>query len=201
MAKLFYTLKEAAEKLKMSEMQVRELASHGQLQEFRDRDKLMFKVDQVNLLAMDDEDTEIIPLAEPSPGNIFEEKPDEDGTSLLDLTRDLDADEGSGLLDLTMESDDTKLGQSLLEGLDDYRNGRGRVLLRDERPATTIDRFAHFTQKEMQAIRTALTILNIANDREPAVKHLLDEIDNSEVFAIRRHRRRGGFFSRLFGIC
>lgn len=47
-AKLFYTLEETAEKLSMSVDQVKQLAKDGQLQLFRDRDKLMFKVDQVD---------------------------------------------------------------------------------------------------------------------------------------------------------
>jgi hypothetical protein len=69
MAKLFYTLEEAAAKLKKSEADVKALVSSGQLQEFRDRDKLMFKVDQVNLLAGGDDDSSasasgVIPLAE-----------------------------------------------------------------------------------------------------------------------------------------
>ena len=51
MAKMFYTLDEASQKLGKSEDEVRELASSGQLQEFRDRDQLMFKVEQVDLLA------------------------------------------------------------------------------------------------------------------------------------------------------
>jgi len=51
MAKMFYTLEEAAEKLGKGEDEVRELASSGRIQEFRDREKLMFKVDQVDLLA------------------------------------------------------------------------------------------------------------------------------------------------------
>lgn len=66
MAKIFYTLEEAALKLKMSETQVKELVSSGQLQEFRDRDRLMFKVDQVNLLAQGDhgsDESGVIPLA------------------------------------------------------------------------------------------------------------------------------------------
>lgn len=56
MAKMFYTLEEAASKLGMSESEVQNLAESGQLQEFRDRERLMFKVDQVDLLAGDDAD-------------------------------------------------------------------------------------------------------------------------------------------------
>lgn len=66
MAKLFYTLEEAAKRLGKSEAELKQMVSSGQLQEFRDRDRLMFKVDQVNLLASgaDDEGGAGIPLAE-----------------------------------------------------------------------------------------------------------------------------------------
>lgn len=63
MAKLFYTLEEAAGKLSMSAGDVQKLVSSGQLQEFRDREKLMFKVDQVDLLASGHDD-EHIPLVD-----------------------------------------------------------------------------------------------------------------------------------------
>lgn len=56
MAKMFYSLEEAATKLGMDVAEVQSLAESGQLQEFRDRDKLMFKVEQVDLLAGDDDD-------------------------------------------------------------------------------------------------------------------------------------------------
>ena len=64
MAKLFYTLEEAAEKLGKSEDEVQGLIESGQLQEFRDRDRVMLKVDQVDLLASGEEDIDHIPLAE-----------------------------------------------------------------------------------------------------------------------------------------
>jgi hypothetical protein len=53
MAKMFYSLEEAAEKLGKSTDEVRGLVENGQLQEFRDRDRLMFKREQVDLLAGD----------------------------------------------------------------------------------------------------------------------------------------------------
>ncbi|HCT44132.1 MAG: hypothetical protein CMJ35_03500 [Phycisphaerae bacterium] len=69
MAKMFYTLDEAAAKLGMSETDVQSLAESGQLQEFRDRDKLMFKVEQVDLLAGDGDDIDDdITLADTSGG-------------------------------------------------------------------------------------------------------------------------------------
>lgn len=72
MAKMFYTLEEAASKLGMSESDVQSLAESGQLQEFRDRDKLMFKVEQVDLLAGDGDGDgeEEITLADTSPGEV-----------------------------------------------------------------------------------------------------------------------------------
>jgi hypothetical protein len=57
MAKMFYTIEEVATKLGKSEDDIREMANSGQIQEFRDRDKLMFKVEQIDLLAGGDEDT------------------------------------------------------------------------------------------------------------------------------------------------
>src|SRR5687767_434209 len=57
MAKMFYTLEEVAQKLKKSPDEVKAMAKSGQIQEFRDRDKLMFKVDQIDLLAGSDEES------------------------------------------------------------------------------------------------------------------------------------------------
>jgi excisionase family DNA binding protein len=51
MAKMFYSLEEAAQKLGVSEDKVKEMAGSGTLQQFRDRDKVMFKVEQVDKLA------------------------------------------------------------------------------------------------------------------------------------------------------
>jgi excisionase family DNA binding protein len=52
MAKMFYTIEEAAERLGVSQDQVKQLATGGKLQQFRDRDKLMFKREQVDALAL-----------------------------------------------------------------------------------------------------------------------------------------------------
>lgn len=51
MAKMFYTLQETAEKLGVGESDIKQMATQGKLQQFRDRDKLMFKRDQVDSLA------------------------------------------------------------------------------------------------------------------------------------------------------
>lgn len=63
MDKMFYSTEEAAAKLGKSVDAVKDMAAKGQLQEFRDRDKLMFKREQVDLLAGGHEEGDIIPLA------------------------------------------------------------------------------------------------------------------------------------------
>lgn len=51
MAKMFYTLDEAAQKLGVDADKIKEMAAKGELQQFRDRDKLMFKRDQIDSMA------------------------------------------------------------------------------------------------------------------------------------------------------
>ncbi len=53
MAGMFYSLKEAAAKLSMTEQEVKELARQGKLREFRDGSNLLFKVDEVEALMAD----------------------------------------------------------------------------------------------------------------------------------------------------
>jgi hypothetical protein len=65
MAKMFYTLEETASKLGVSEDAVKQMVARGELQEFRDRDRLMFKVEQVDIKASGKEGgDDFIPLAE-----------------------------------------------------------------------------------------------------------------------------------------
>ena len=69
MAKMFYSLEEAAKRLKKSTDEVRGMANKGQITEFRDGDRLLFKVDQIDLLAGDEEHdisemSSMIPLAD-----------------------------------------------------------------------------------------------------------------------------------------
>lgn len=80
MAKLFYTLEEAAERLGVTPNSVRDLVTQGRLQEFRDRDKLMFKVEQVELLAGGGDDGEI-PLASDQSGTGIPILADDPGAS------------------------------------------------------------------------------------------------------------------------
>ncbi len=55
MAKMFYTLDEVCTRLGKSQEEVEAMVSSGQIQEFRDGESLVFKVDQVDLLTVADE--------------------------------------------------------------------------------------------------------------------------------------------------
>ncbi len=94
MAKMFYTLEEAAARLGKSTDEVAAMGKSGQLQEFRDREKIMFKVEQIDLLAgggSEDsgEDMGLIDLADSSEQQAIDKE-----ESVLGLT---DSREGSGI--------------------------------------------------------------------------------------------------------
>lgn len=55
MSKMFYTIDEAAEKLGKSPEELMEMASSGELQTFKQDDQDMFRVEQINMLAEDDD--------------------------------------------------------------------------------------------------------------------------------------------------
>ena len=61
--KMFYTAEEAAAKLGKSVEDLMAMAKRGEIQEFKQGDKVQFKVEQVHLLAGSDEDLGEIPLA------------------------------------------------------------------------------------------------------------------------------------------
>lgn len=106
MAKMFYSLEEAAAKLGMDVDEVKALAESGQLQEFRDQDKIMLKVEQVDLLAGDQEDDDdMIPLADSAeidpislsesdsgPVMSIDPDPDQTGVSIFDPEDEEDVD-------------------------------------------------------------------------------------------------------------
>ncbi len=72
MAKMFYSLEEAAQTLGMDEDAVRDLAAKGEIQQFRDRDKLMFKREQVDKIAADrgqSQDSGSLPLTPDAPSS------------------------------------------------------------------------------------------------------------------------------------
>lgn len=95
MAKMFYSLEEAAEKLGKSANEVRDMAERGEVQEFRDGEKLIFKKEQIDLLAGDDGDQSFggIPLADSGAGS---------GIDLAGSDFDLDGPGGGATVGETM---------------------------------------------------------------------------------------------------
>ena len=124
MAKMFYTLDEVCEKLAKTEDEIKDMISTGQIQEFRDRDKLMFKVEQIDLLTHE-EDT----------GEVHLELEDTGGGSALGMTDSampmVDSRESTGL------SDSVDPGLGLAES----RESMGLDLIEESREGTGISVF------------------------------------------------------------
>jgi hypothetical protein len=131
MAKMFYTIEEAAEKLGKSAEDVQQMADSGQLQEFRDRDRLMFKKEQVDLIAGGGEDDmlklgdDLEPLSLSSSGSASAMGLDalQDGTGISifdpDDTETADPSEQTQVTDTGMEAgfelDSASSGSGLLD--------------------------------------------------------------------------------------
>jgi excisionase family DNA binding protein len=114
MAKLFYTLNEASERLGKSEADVRELAQSGQLEEMRDGDQVMFKRQQVDLLAGDADQVDDFDLDFSSSGSSI-------GFSLSDSAADAPAQEP----DVSSENEESSGGSGSGFGLSDSGTGLG----------------------------------------------------------------------------
>ncbi|MBC22841.1 MAG: hypothetical protein CMJ32_02835 [Phycisphaerae bacterium] len=113
MAKMFYTVEEVAEKLGTSTDDVMQMAQTGQIQEFRDRDKIMFKVDQIDLLAGDGDDAEDsteIPLA------LEDSRVDESALGLQGSSIIGDSSEQSSLDLAGSQTDEESLGDGTKAG-------------------------------------------------------------------------------------
>lgn len=90
MAKMFYSLEEAAKKLRKSADEVRQMAARKQITEFRDGDRLIFKVDQIDLLAGEDDASasdmsSMIPLADTGAGTALGADPGASGSGEADI--------------------------------------------------------------------------------------------------------------------
>lgn len=114
MAKLFYTLSEASKRLGKSEDEVHEMASSGQLEEMRDGDQVMFKRQQVDLLAGDiDQNDEIDFELTNSGSSISLGIPDsttETPSPVGDATTDIEDPSGSGSGGYGLSDSGTGLG-------------------------------------------------------------------------------------------
>jgi excisionase family DNA binding protein len=72
MAKMFYTLEEAAQKLGVDEQAIKDMAARNELQQFRDGDKLMFKRDQVDAKSSNAASDAPISLADTGAGDAID---------------------------------------------------------------------------------------------------------------------------------
>ena len=65
MAGMFYSIEEAADKLGMTQEEIKQLATEGKLREFRDGSNIMFKIDEFEslLTSGDSEQIEDLDLA------------------------------------------------------------------------------------------------------------------------------------------
>ena len=175
MAKMFYTIEEAAEKLGKTEDEVKEMAKSGQIQEFRDRDKLMFKVDQIDLLAGDgDEEDEVGPLS-------LEDSRGGSGIALADSDLGLsDSREGTGISVFDTdhgseeESDQTQVGDTVEDelNLESVGSGSGLLDLTRESDDTALGaellEDAYSADDNIEIPANASGLFEAATDTEPA---------------------------------
>jgi len=114
MAKLFYTLSEASERLGKSEDEIREMASSGQLEEMRDGDQIMFKQQQVDLLVGDGDQSDELDFELTNSGSSI-------SLGIPDSTTDSDTPVG----DATMDIEDSSGSDTGGFGLSDSGTGLG----------------------------------------------------------------------------
>ncbi len=127
MAKMFYTIEEVCSKLEKNEDEVRAMVQSGQIQEFRDRDKLMFKVEQIDLLTSGDEDTSDVHLElDTAAGGTGVPMPDESSIGLADSR------ESTGLVEAGGSASSSGLGLS---------DSRESISLSDSREGTGVSVF------------------------------------------------------------
>jgi len=100
MAKLFYTLNEACELLGKTEDEVREMAQSGLLEEMRDGDQIMFKRQQVDLLAGDGDHADDLDLDFADEGSSLGLGLSDSATNVVppgaDATADIEEPSGGG---------------------------------------------------------------------------------------------------------
>lgn len=97
MSKMFYTIDEAAEKLGKTTEDLMEMASRGELQTFKQDDQDMFRVEQINMLAEDDDLDDLSISLEDSASDV-------DPLGLSGSAPAMDLDDSAGGIDLEASS-------------------------------------------------------------------------------------------------
>jgi excisionase family DNA binding protein len=169
MAKMFYSLDEAANKLDVSEDEIRNMVSSGQIQEFRDGEKLLFKVEQIDLLAGEgEEDDDVIPLADPEPDTDEEEA---GGVPLVeDSGLDLAGGSSIGLHDSSQEPSPESSGISVFDAED--------VDTADPSAQTQISETADAEELNFETVGSGSGLLDLTQESDDTSlgAELLDEI-------------------------
>jgi hypothetical protein len=162
MAKMFYSLEEAAAKLSVAEDEIRSMVSSGQIQEFRDGERLLFKVEQIDLLAGGEEEEDIIPLA----GH----DPDEDVLGVADAPED-DSEIGFALADSPTESDPSQASGVSVFDADDLETA-------DPSALTQISASADAEELNFETVGSGSGLLDLTRESDDTSlgAELLDEI-------------------------
>ncbi len=177
MAKMFYTIEEVCGKLSKSEDEVREMAASGQIQEFRDRDRLMFKVEQIDLLAGGDEDT----------GDVHLELEDTAGASGLELSSSgLDLS-GTGLTSSALSGSGLDLSGSGVP-LSDSREGTGVSVFdtdhggEEDAESTHVGGEAYEEDLSLEAVGSGSGLLDLTRESDDTSlgAELLEEVYSSD---------------------
>jgi len=115
MAKMFYTIEEAAQRLGVDETGVKEMATSGKLQQFRDGNKLMFKREEVESIAPDPQE-EPVELAGSDGPIPLADSEDTDQIDLMDDANDDstgDARSGTGIS--VFDSEEVKMADPMAQ--------------------------------------------------------------------------------------
>ena len=124
MAKMFYTVEEAAAKLGKSVDEITAMASSGALQSFKQDDQDMFRVEQIDMLATSEDDLGDLDIG-------LEDSGEADPLSLsgstpaMDLAAASSGDEGDDGLDLDLSGGDIGLEDSAAAAEDSFLAGSG----------------------------------------------------------------------------
>lgn len=146
MAKMFYSLEEAASKLKKSEGEVRQMAAKGEITEFRDGERLIFKREQIDLLAGDDEGdmSSMIPLSDSASGapsigiGLADSAVGREGPKERTGISVFDADELEGGADAAAQTQLDVGGQLESVNLENFGSGSGLMELTREADDTSL---------------------------------------------------------------
>ncbi len=124
---MFYTLEEAAERLGVDQQTIKDMAAEGKLQQFRDRDQLMFKRDEIEAQVSSSETTVDQPAY---PDETTIDHPAQPGDTTIDQSMATSADtalgESAGPIPLA-DSDDTAGGSEIRLSADDTGMGGSSI--------------------------------------------------------------------------